>query len=240
MIKFNGLKGVVLDIEGTTCPIDFVANELFPYAHQALPKFVAEHSQDEQLKELWDEVKQAMQIEQTKGAPKEIASYLQWLIKQDRKFSPLKELQGIIWQEGYGAGKLKAPLFDDVGKALNNWHQMGLKLAVYSSGSVAAQKLLYSHSSAGDLSKLFSNWFDTRLGSKLDQLSYSQLAKTMAIPADALLFISDAPEELNAAKKAGYQTCGSQRARNKFIIDNNLFNVVTSFSSLELELGNQK
>ena len=237
MIKFNGLKGVVLDIEGTTCSIDFVANELFPYAHQALPKFVAEHSQDEQLKELWDEVKQAMQIEPTKGAPKEIASYLQWLIKQDRKFSPLKELQGIIWQEGYGAGKLKAPLFDDVGKALNNWHQMGLKLAVYSSGSVAAQKLLYSNSSAGDLSKLFSNWFDTRLGSKLDQLSYSQLAKTMAIPADALLFISDAPEELNAAKKAGYQTCGSQRAGNKFIIDNKLFNVVTSFSSLKLELG---
>ena len=183
MIRFNNLKGVVLDIEGTTCPLDFVVNSLFPYARQALPRFVAEHRQDPKLSALWEEVEQAITAETATDAPQEIADYLQWLIDQDRKFTPLKDLQGLIWQQGYNSGSLVAPLFDDVESALKTWHQQGLILAVYSSGSIAAQQLLYGNSIAGDLRGLFTSWFDSRLGSKVNSQSYIDLAKHLAIPA---------------------------------------------------------
>ncbi len=234
MIRFNNLKGVVLDIEGTTCPLDFVVNSLFPYARQALPEFIAEHRQDPQLSALWEEVEQAITAETAIDSPQEIADYLQWLIDQDRKFTPLKDLQGLIWQQGYNSGSLVAPLFDDVESALKTWHQQGLILAVYSSGSIAAQQLLYGNSIAGDLRGLFTSWFDTRLGSKVNSQSYIDLAKHLAIPAAKLLFISDAPDELKAAKNAGLQVCGSQRPGNIQIINEASYKTIKKFSELEL------
>jgi enolase-phosphatase E1 len=235
MITFNNLSGVVLDIEGTTCPLDFVSNSLFPHARAAIPKFVEQHRNDPKLINLWNELDQTIAAEEADQAPKEMAPYLQWLIDQDRKVAPLKELQGLIWREGYAEGNLKAPLFNDVEKALRNWRSLGLKLAVYSSGSIEAQKLLYRHSSAGDLNNLFSGWYDTRIGSKLNSQSYVDIALNLGIKPLELLFISDIPLELEAAKKAGYQVCGSQRAGNKFFIDKNLFPVVNNFNQLKLE-----
>jgi enolase-phosphatase E1 len=140
----------------------------------------------------------------------------------------------MIWQQGYNSGSLVAPLFDDVESALKTWHQQGLILAVYSSGSVTAQQLLYGNSIAGDLRGLFTSWFDTRLGSKVNSQSYIDLAKQLAIPAAQLLFISDAPDELKAAKNADLQVCGSQRPGNIQIINADRYKIIKKFSELEL------
>ena len=213
-VSFKQIKGVVLDIEGTTCPVDFVSGQLFPYARRALPAYLAEHGQDPELAPLLAEVRQAMVSESDGAAPRELVAYLQWLIDQDRKFTPLKDLQGRLWRQGYAEGALQARLFSDVVPALRRWHGQGLLLAVYSSGSVAAQQLLYGHSSEGDLRNLFSGWFDTRLGPKRESHSYERLAEALVTPAAELLFISDVAAELNAAAAAGFQVCGSQRPGN--------------------------
>jgi enolase-phosphatase E1 len=224
VINFQGIKAVVLDIEGTTCPVDFVTGTLFPYARAALPQYLEHQGNTAELSDvmaaIWQEWSQEAHPSAPSLPPPEArnpaasVNYLQWLIEQDRKSTPLKDLQGKIWQEGYANGALKAPLFDDVAPALQRWHAAGLLLAVYSSGSVAAQQLLYCHSNAGDLRPLFSGWFDTHLGPKRESQSYGRLASALATPAQALLFISDSEAELEAASAAGLEVCGSERAGN--------------------------
>jgi enolase-phosphatase E1 len=126
----------------------------------------------------------------------------------------LKDLQGRIWRSGYNRGELIAPLFDDVPDALRRWHQRGLTLAVYSSGSVAAQELLYGHSQAGDLRALFSHWFDTRIGYKQNAESYTVIAEQMQVAPKHVLFISDAVSELEAADSIGMAVLFSDREGN--------------------------
>lgn len=140
--------------------------------------------------------------------------YLNWLIKKDRKLTALKDLQGLIWEEGYRKGNLIAPLFADVPDALRNWHQQGLQLGVYSSGSVKAQKLLYAHTSYGDLSHLFSNWFDTHTGPKNSSASYLSIASTLCLNPETILFISDSPAELSAARATRFSVLHSDRPGN--------------------------
>jgi enolase-phosphatase E1 len=140
--------------------------------------------------------------------------FLRRMIDQDRKLPALKELQGLIWDEGYGSGELIAPLFADVAPALRRWQERGLELAVYSSGSVRAQQLLYRHSDAGDLSGMFRHWFDTRIGPKGEEASYRAIAAVMGLEPGAILFVSDAPAELEAADAAGLQTRFSLREGN--------------------------
>ena len=140
--------------------------------------------------------------------------FLQRMIDQDRKLPALKELQGLIWDQGYGSGELIAPLFADVAPALRRWQEQGLELAVYSSGSVQAQQLLYRHSDAGDLSGMFRHWFDTRIGPKGAEASYRAIAEVMGLQPGVILFVSDAPDELEAADAAGLQTRFSLRNGN--------------------------
>ena len=222
MIDWDALSAVVLDIEGTTCPVDFVTGSLFPYSRQHLSSLLSQDDLGEVLKPLLQEVQVAWKQEEDPAAPPfsnqqaplALLPYLQWLIDQDRKLAPLKELQGLNWRHGYHSGALTTPLFDDVAPALKHWQQLGLRLAVYSSGSVAAQQLFYGHTRDGDLTGLFERWYDTRLGAKKETKSYEQLAVDLQLTPKAVLFISDASAELAAARAAGLQICGSQRPGN--------------------------
>jgi len=139
------------------------------------------------------------------------ASLKRWMAADEKK-TPLKTLQGLIWEAGYRDGRLNGHLWPDVAPCLRAWHAGGLRLAVFSSGSVAAQKLLFGHSEAGDLTPLLSGFFDTRVGQKREAASYAAIAKGMGLPAGEILFLSDIAEELDAAKEAGMQCCQLLRA----------------------------
>ncbi len=194
------IAGVLTDIEGTTTPIAFVKDVLFPFARGRIGEFVAAHATDSEVAAELDEVRRL--------APGEdpVATLRLW-IDEDRKATPLKTLQGLIWNEGYARGTLRGDIYPDVAPALRAWQAAGLRLAVYSSGSVAAQKLIFSHSVAGDLSGLFSAYFDTRIGAKRDADSYDSIAIAMSVSAAELLFLSDVEAELDAAQSAGLRTC---------------------------------
>ena len=220
---------LLLDIEGTTCPVSFVAEVLFPYARQRLEGFLEDQASDPEICSLiaaldaaWagdDQLEaEALRARHRTGHTPctggEVVPYLRWLIDHDIKLTPLKDLQGRIWTAGYASGELVAPLYDDVPDALQRWHGGGLVLAVYSSGSVAAQQLLYGHSQAGDLCPLFSHWFDTRTGPKQAAASYGAIAEAMAVSPEAVLFISDSLAELEAAAEAGMAVLFSDREGN--------------------------
>jgi enolase-phosphatase E1 len=252
-IVVTGISHVLLDIEGTTCPVSFVAETLFPYARQRLDSYLREHQQDPAIRVLLDDVARSWALEQTSavsglggtvadggvesggssdpGAPtlRQLVDFLASLIDQDRKLTALKELQGLIWEEGYGNGSLQAPLFDDVPQALRAWVATGLRLAVYSSGSVAAQQLLYGHSKAGDLRPLFSDWFDTHVGPKQDPASYLRIAASLRARPSAMLFLSDSRAELEAASQAGLNVLFSHRLGNPEVSSG----PYTAFTSLQ-------
>jgi enolase-phosphatase E1 len=143
-----------------------------------------------------------------------LVRYVDWLIERDRKSTGLKSLQGKMWRKGYLDGILKAPLFTDVAPALERWHREGLKISIFSSGSVLAQKLLFAHTQAGDLTNLIDRYFDTTTGSKTDADSYRRIAASLGLPAEQVLFISDVVRELDAAGTAGMKTLLSVRPGN--------------------------
>jgi enolase-phosphatase E1 len=217
-MKREDITHLVLDIEGTTCPVSFVAGTLFPYATKHLGHFVGGHRDEPIVAELlkaaaqaWNQDNNPQARELLKAPGADVIAYLQLLIKQDRKLTALKDLQGLLWTEGYASGDLKGPLFHDVAPALKRWHQQGIVLAVYSSGSVAAQQLLYGHSTEGDLRSLFSHWFDTKTGAKQDISSYQTICQAMEASSSQTLFISDALVECEAAHAAGMQVLFSDR-----------------------------
>ena len=222
---WEGISHVLLDIEGTTCPVSYVAEILFPYASANLAPYLESHQEEasiraliQELETLWqqdtDQEARALLIRTRQSGERDgagILAYLMFLIRCDRKVTPLKDLQGRIWAEGYARGELVGPIFDDVPTSLKYWQQQGAVLGVYSSGSIAAQQLIYQHSIHGDLRHLFSHWFDTHTGSKQDPHSYSLIAKVMECEPKAILFISDSPTELEAAIQSGLQVVCSQR-----------------------------
>ena len=239
-VQRRGVTHVLLDIEGTTCPVSFVSSTLFPYAAAQLEAFLDNHRNDPTVQTLVSEVDAAWsedsdpeaQALRAQGAAGGLP-YLQWLIRRDRKLTPLKDLQGLVWEQGYRSGALTGPLFADVPGALRSWHGAGLVLAVYSSGSVAAQRLIYGHSNAGDLRSLFSHWFDTRIGPKQTPESYATIARQLGVPAGQVLFISDSLTECQAADAAGMQVVFSDREGNPGR-DPGPFERINSFDTLEL------
>ncbi len=194
---------VLTDIEGTTSSISFVKDVLFPYARQALPDFIARNGQDPHVRPLLDQV-----AAECGGICQDamIAETLQGWIDEDRKHTALKALQGMIWAAGYRDGDFKADIYPDVAPALREWHAEGIPLAVYSSGSVPAQKLLFSHTQAGDLTPLFCHYFDTEVGHKRIADSYRLIADKLDRAPESIYFLSDVVEELDAAREAGMQT----------------------------------
>jgi enolase-phosphatase E1 len=198
---------VLTDIEGTTTPIAFVHRTLFPFARARLPDFLAAHAANGAVAAIVEEVR-AMAPDRPP-----LETLLGWM-DQDAKVTPLKELQGLIWREGYAAGTLHAELYLDVPPRLRAWHAAGVRLAVYSSGSVEAQKQLFAHTRAGDLTALCDGFFDTRIGGKREADSYRAIAGQMALPGGAILFLSDVEAELDAAASAGLLTCQLVRAED--------------------------
>ncbi len=239
-VKRDGVSHVLLDIEGTACPVSFVAGTLFPYAAQQLAGFLQARREEAAVQDLLAEVEAAWAEDPDPAAQGlratssgDLLSYLQWLIRHDRKLTPLKELQGLIWEQGYQSGALQGPLYEDVPAALRHWHDAGLVLAVYSSGSVAAQQLIYGYSNAGDLRPLFSAWFDTRIGPKQQPESYRRIAEELRVAPSRMLFISDALAECEAAASSGMQVVFSDREGNPRR-DPGPFERISSFNALKL------
>jgi enolase-phosphatase E1 len=200
------VRAVLTDIEGTTTPIDFVQSTLFPYARAHLPAFLAAHRAEPEVAALLAEVRHAA----PGAAP--LDTLLAWM-DQDAKATPLKTLQGMVWESGYATGALRGELYPDAA-ALRRWAAAGLRLFVYSSGSVAAQKLIFAHSTEGNLAALFAGFFDTHTGPKRDADSYDRIAIAAGVPASSMLFLSDVEAELDAAATAGLRTCQLVRARD--------------------------
>ena len=190
------VKAIVTDIEGTTTSLAFVTETLFPYARAALPSYVAAHERELAL--LLEEVR-ALE-------PGDPAVTLQDWMDDDRKATPLKTIQGRIWAQGYAEGAFHGHVYPDAALALRSWREAGYRLFVYSSGSVEAQRLLFTHSDQGDLSGLFSGWFDTTTGPKRERDSYVRIAQTIGEAPAEILFLSDVQAELNAAADAGFNT----------------------------------
>ena len=220
MIEIGGIRAVVTDIEGTTSSLAFVKDVLFPYARRAIPGYVREH--EEQLAALRSEI----------GSADMVGTLLRWM-DEDRKITPLKSLQGMIWKIGYENGELHSHVYDDAVRGLRRWHDRGLRLFVYSSGSIEAQKLLFAHTTHGDLSPLFSGYFDTTTGPKLETASYTSIAHSLELPAGSIVFLSDHIGETRAAALAGMRTV--VLAREGTEAHTAEFPVVRSFDDIALK-----
>ena len=197
------IKAVITDIEGTTSSISFVHDVLFPYARARMREFVRSHAVDPRVVPHLDEVRQLSKPNlDLDGVIQELINW----IDQDKKVTPLKALQGLIWEQGYRDGDFHGHIYADAYEKLVLWHAQGIALYIYSSGSVYAQKLLFGHTKYGDLTPLFSGYFDTRIGAKAEVTSYQRIVTELDLPADQLLFLSDIKAELDAAKAAGLKT----------------------------------
>lgn len=209
-----GTRAVLTDIEGTTTPLSFVLDVLFPYARRRLdaacasgePRFTEalsllrqEHSQEKEPVPAFGD-----------GAP-----YAHWLMDRDRKSTGLKRLQGILWEDGYRAGELRGQVWPDVADALRAWKEDGIRVRIFSSGSVLAQKLLFGHSDQGDLLPYFEGFHDTTTGPKQDPAAYASIAGSFGLPPGEILFLSDVTAELDAARAACLQTGLLLRPGNK-------------------------
>lgn len=200
----SGIRAALTDIEGTTSSIAFVKDTLFPYAREHLPRFVETHRDDPEVRRWLTATAREAGIEDA-ASPRIVDTLLRW-IDEDRKATPLKALQGMIWEAGYAAGDYRAHIYPEVPARLRAWKSRGVGLYVYSSGSVAAQKLLFAHTDAGDLSGLFDGWFDTEVGGKRERGSYLHIAEAIGQPPTAVLFLSDILAELDAARDVGMRT----------------------------------
>jgi enolase-phosphatase E1 len=195
---------ILTDIEGTIADIAFVRRVLFPYARQALPDFIRAQREDPDVaRELRAVAEEAdLDVDDVDG---QIAALLDW-IDADRKVTPLKALQGMVWRHGYEQGEFSAHLYPDAHQALAAWHAAGVPLYVYSSGSIQAQLLYFAYSDFGDVSAWFSGFFDTTSGPKRETASYLRIAASIGHDPADILFLSDIGEELDAARAAGLQT----------------------------------
>jgi len=200
----SAIRAIVTDIEGTTSSIDFVHQSLFPYAKVHLRAYLHAHAHDTAVAQA---LAQVAQLEQRALSLDQAADVLERWIDEDRKATPLKALQGLIWAQGYAAGELRGHVYADTPESLRRWHASGVKLYVYSSGSMAAQKLIFGHSDGGDLTPLFSGYFDTNIGGKREAQSYREILRAIDMLGESTLFLSDIGEELDAAREAGLQTC---------------------------------
>lgn len=198
------IRAILTDIEGTTSSLSFVKDVLFPYARERMAEFVRQHGDEPQVRQLLEQV--SSEAGRSLDDDEAVAQLRQW-IDEDRKATPLKALQGLIWEAGYREGDYQGHIYDDAAAQLRHWHDQGIRLFVYSSGSVYAQKLLFGHTAHGDLTPLFSGYFDTKVGAKQDIASYQRISALMHYPASEILFLSDIKAELDAAAAAGMATC---------------------------------
>lgn len=205
------IKTILMDIEGTTTSISFVHDTLFPYSTKKLPEFCTNHSESEEVQHWLSEAQRTIQEEDPnfiKGDlnPTVIVPYLLSWIKADRKHPALKGLQGLVWREGYEKNVYQSHIYPDVLPTWELWANKGITLAIYSSGSCEAQKLLFGHTSSGDITSFISHYFDTKVGPKKEKQSYAAISQSLSSDPEDILFISDIEGELDAAKQSGLCT----------------------------------
>jgi enolase-phosphatase E1 len=218
-LRERGVRGVVLDIEGTTTPLSFVYDVLFPYAREHVRSYVEFHIGRPELDEPVRLLKQEWEDDVARGLnpPPEmrdverdaslhcVVNYVLWLMRQDRKSPGLKLLQGLVWERGYADGSLKGDVYPDVPPALERWRHAGIVVAIYSSGSVLAQRLLFSTTAHGDLTRFIDQYFDTGVGPKREPESYRGIAQSLGDAPGSLVFVSDVAAERDAAAASGWQ-----------------------------------
>lgn len=233
------IRAILLDIEGTTTSIDFVYQTLFPYARRHLAEFVERRFDTEDLGSIVDPLRReweadarqknprhegramatpsdcpAWQSESRQAEIESIVAYCRWLMDRDRKSTPLKSLQGMIWENGYRAGELRGHVYPDVPVAFARWQRKGKTISIFSSGSVLAQKLIFAHTEHGDLTPFITAYFDTTTGAKGDPESYRKIAAALGVPPNEILFLSDSLAELDAARSVRMETVLSARPEN--------------------------
>jgi enolase-phosphatase E1 len=208
---------ILLDIEGTTTPIAFVADVLFPYARIHVPRYLARCGDTIDCLRVVARLADEYELDRRAGASVpawSAAGYAAWLMDRDRKSPALKELQGLVWEEGYRAGELVGQVFPDVAPALERWRTAGIPVGIFSSGSVLAQQWLFRRSSAGDLTPLIQRHFDTGVGAKQEPGSYARIAGQVSLAPGGIVFVSDVVRELDAARTAGMRTVMTDRPGN--------------------------
>jgi enolase-phosphatase E1 len=245
LVSIHDIRGVLLDIEGTTTPIAFVHDVLFSYAKTHVRDYLAKHFnaadvrhdiqllREEHVVDVRENRQPPPLAEPESPAEVEwITAYVLWLIALDRKSTGLKSLQGKIWLEGYSNGSLRSQVYPDVAPALERWQTAGLNVSIFSSGSVLAQQLLFAHTEAGDLARFISNYFDTSTGPKAEAQSYRLIAEKLNLQPDEILFVSDIVTELAAAREAGMKTVLSIRPGNQPQESADKYPLIHSFNEL--------
>ena len=230
------IKYVLTDIEGTTTPVHFVHDVLFPYAKQRMAGYIRSNIDKAEVTRCLQNVQQTVKEESGEDIEEKeaIETLLHW-IDTDRKHTALKELQGYIWKEGYENGNFQGQVYDDVKPVLEKWKAQEIRLGVYSSGSIEAQKLLFGHSDKGDLTPLFSDYFDTKTGPKKEAASYHKISEQLGIKPGNILFLSDVEAELDAAAAAGFQVIQLAR-ENDGTQPSAKHKSVTDFSQVNLKV----
>ncbi len=225
-----GIRAIVVDTAGTTTDLHFIQDVLFPYSVEALPEFLEQNQHNVLVENCISDTRDiALEPEADLARVGEI---LQQWVKEDRKATPLKTLQGLIWKQGYDRGEFKGHIFPDFMAAISRFSAQKLRIYSFSSGSVEAQKLLFSHSDNGDLTAMFNGHFDTRTGNKLDKQAYANILNTISLSPKQVLFVSDVVEELKAAETVGMMTC--QMVRNSQQRTSH-FRQINSFDQLIIE-----
>lgn len=236
----------LLDVEGTVAPLSLTTDQLFPYARRNFPHFLEMSRGDAAVRADLALLAEENRAEKAAGVPRlsevvhpeqvetprfrlDAMVYVTWLMDRDRKSTALKSLQGKIWKTGFEKGTLKGTLFDDVPEAFARWAKTS-RIAIYSSGSVEAQQLLFRHTTFGDLTSSIAGYFDTRVGAKADSASYSTISANLGVAPGELIFFSDAVQELDAAREAGCQTRLAVRPGNTPAEDPHGHEAVESFS----------
>ena len=247
MADLSDYRAVLLDIEGTTTPVDFVYEVLFPYAQRELQSYLEQHWSDpnvqEDINQLVEHFAEEPRDEEghalsagedqsnVEAFHSEVVERIEWAMDEDKKHAPLKSLQGRIWRAGYNSGELKAPIYDDVVEALHNWNERGTPVYIYSSGSVEAQELLFKHSEHGDLRDCLAGYFDTNTGSKKRAASYTKISDEIDLAPNEVLFVTDNLEEAKAAEKAGMKVAVSKRPGNAELGEHE-YEVIESFDAI--------
>ncbi|HEV7807528.1 MAG TPA: acireductone synthase [Solirubrobacteraceae bacterium] len=221
----SAMQAILLDVEGTTTPVEFVHEGLFSFARARLGDHLREHVDEAEVQDGVRELRDQREADERDGLDppswreddvaqrlESATRYCLWLIAADRKVPALKALQGRVWEVGYLSGQLRGEVYPDVAGALARWHAGEMRIAIFSSGSVLSQRLLFAHSTDGDLSGAIDAYFDTRTGAKREPPSYRRIAAELGVDTAALLFVSDTREELDAAAAAGVRTALCDRA----------------------------
>ncbi|XP_028830000.1 enolase-phosphatase E1 [Denticeps clupeoides] len=249
-----GTAAFLLDIEGTTTPITFVKDVLFPYIKEHLEEYLTDHWEEDECKQDVQQLKKQAEedhrlnragpvhtVDQTvhtdeEKAIREVVENVLWQMAADRKTTALKQLQGHMWRAAYNSGRIKGEVYQDVVPALRKWRHHGMKVYIYSSGSVEAQKLLFGYSVEGDLLDLFDGHFDTNIGAKVESKSYESIAERIGCAPEDIVFLTDVTREAKAAEEAGVNVFVVLRPGNMELTDEEIahYSTVMSFSQLEL------